>query len=342
MSIFNRLHRGLSAVFLTVSLHGGASADQPSEDINAYSDAVPQSTHDVCLRGAEPYIVINMEDGRILKAHRERELIQTASMAKPMTHIIAFEALQAGHIHPYQRVRISDNSIYAATRWGGNKCAIKNNSTVYDALTFQQAMAASAVRSCNDVTVALSKDVVRDAFPHGNDIPNARREALYVAEMNKRARDLGMMDTYFTNVSGLPDPDNHTTLYDLAKQFRHIYDAQPQLKALLSMEETNIPGWNVGNTLTIMRSEAAEERTFWGKTGTVNQERGGAGWFVVSEKEDGGPHIGIGTVCHPRADAQHYRIREQFTLALLKEAEALLTGPAHKLPAPYYVDWQTP
>ena len=61
------------------------------------------------------------------------------------------------------------------------------------------------VRSSNDIANALARD-------HSGSIP------AFVANMNQRARSLGMNNSYFTNAHGLPTPPGqYSTARDLAK-----------------------------------------------------------------------------------------------------------------------------
>ncbi len=61
------------------------------------------------------------------------------------------------------------------------------------------------VRSCNDVARALGRD-------------HSGSEAAFVANMNAKARQIGMNNSYFTNSNGLPSPPGqYSTARDLSK-----------------------------------------------------------------------------------------------------------------------------
>lgn len=61
------------------------------------------------------------------------------------------------------------------------------------------------VRSCNDVARALGRD-------------HSGSEAAFVAQLNAKARELGMHNSYFTNSNGLPSPPGqYSTARDLSK-----------------------------------------------------------------------------------------------------------------------------
>ena len=59
--------------------------------------------------------------------------------------------------------------------------------------------------------------------------------------MNKRARQLGMTKSYFTNSTGLPDPAQKVTVRELARLARHIISAYPDFYRYFGEHEFN---WN--------------------------------------------------------------------------------------------------
>src|SRR6202044_3479593 len=50
-----------------------------------------------------------------------------------------------------------------------------------------------------------------------------------VQMMNKSAADIGLTDTNYTNVTGLPDPNLHTSAMDVALLSRAILQAEPEI-----------------------------------------------------------------------------------------------------------------
>lgn len=71
--------------------------------------------------------------------------------------------------------------------------------------TRAELLQAVLVRSCNDIARALGRD-------------HSGSEAAFVANMNVKARQIGMTNSYFTNSNGLPSPPGqYSTARDLAK-----------------------------------------------------------------------------------------------------------------------------
>lgn len=70
--------------------------------------------------------------------------------------------------------------------------------------TRDELLHAVLIRSCNDIARALGRD-------------HSGSEAAFVANLNARARQLGMSNSYFTNSNGLPSPaGQYSTARDLA------------------------------------------------------------------------------------------------------------------------------
>ena len=68
---------------------------------------------------------------------------------------------------------------------------------------------AIVVASGNDASVAIAEKI------------GGTHEA-FVARMNERAKELGMMNTHFVNATGLPAENNYSTAYDVALMSREL------------------------------------------------------------------------------------------------------------------------
>ena len=88
-----------------------------------------------------------------------------------------------------------------------NKAATTPESAVWleagEKLTRGQLLYALMLNSANDASVALAENV-------------AGSEEAFVKLMNRRAQQLGMKDTHFSNPHGLEESDHFTSAYDLA------------------------------------------------------------------------------------------------------------------------------
>jgi D-alanyl-D-alanine carboxypeptidase len=71
-------------------------------------------------------------------------------------------------------------------------------------ITLREAILSVIVRSANDSAVALAEEV-------------SGSQSAFADKMNLRAKQLGMVHTVFRNASGLPNSEQKTTAYDLAR-----------------------------------------------------------------------------------------------------------------------------
>jgi len=75
--------------------------------------------------------------------------------------------------------------------------------------TVEELLKGVAIESANDASVALAE------YLEGS-------EELFVDKMNKRAQELGMKNTHFSNCNGLPAENHYTTAYDIALMSREL------------------------------------------------------------------------------------------------------------------------
>ena len=72
-------------------------------------------------------------------------------------------------------------------------------------LTMEQCLNAILIRSANEVSYAVAEHI-----SHTTDW------SVFAEMMNKRAAELGALNSHFVNPNGLPDEEHYTTAYDLA------------------------------------------------------------------------------------------------------------------------------
>jgi D-alanyl-D-alanine carboxypeptidase (penicillin-binding protein 5/6) len=160
------------------------------------------------LPGMTAYVLMDGSSGAILAEADPNLQVAPASLTKLMTAHLTFQALHHGQLKPDQTVPVS----VAAWHAGGSRMFIDTTSQV----TVDQLLHGLIIDSGNDAAVALAEQIAgsQDAF---------------VQMMNKTAADLGLTNTNYTNVTGLPDPDLHTTAMDVAKLTRDILSAEPEI-----------------------------------------------------------------------------------------------------------------
>lgn len=210
--------RRLIPVFLLallVSISGGSNLAQ------AQAVAAPQLIE---TKATQVYLVEGTT-GTVLLAKNEKQSFAPASLAKLMTLEVVFDALTKGEIRPDTIYPVSE----FAWRTGG---APSRTSTMFAAVKSQVPVAdlvrGIAVHMANDGCLVIAEGM-------------AGSEAKFVERMNARAAELGLADSRFGNATGLPHPDNKSTLFDLVKLSRHLVETYPDLYKTFALPEFE---WN--------------------------------------------------------------------------------------------------
>lgn len=142
--------------------------------------------HGLDVLSKDPYsgaIVIDAADGRVLFEENADSRGYPASMVKLMGLLIILEAVQAEHLTLQDEIIIPAE----AARMGGSQVYLEEK----EVYTVDDLLYALMVQSANDAAVALALSYAgsKDAF---------------VDLMNNRAQELGMDNTVFHSVHGLP------------------------------------------------------------------------------------------------------------------------------------------
>ncbi len=158
-----------------------------AEEDNAVTDSIT----------AKSAILMEISSGQVLLSKNPDEKLPPASITKIMTLLLVMEAVDSGKITLNDTVTASLN----ASSKGGSQIWLKEG----EQMTVHELIKATAVASANDASTALGEYIAGD-------------EATFVAMMNSRAAELGMVNTNFENCSGLDDTaENHyTTARDIA------------------------------------------------------------------------------------------------------------------------------
>ena len=176
------------------ALADGAEAAEPAQQ----TDAAPADAVQIAATSA---ILMDLNTGTVLYEKEADTVLPPASITKIMTILLVFEALDSGKISLTDTVTASAH----ACSMGGSQIWLKEG----EQFTVDELLKATCIKSANDTSVALAE------FVSGS-------EEAFVAEMNKRAQELGMTNTVFKNASGL-DADGHvSTARDIALMSREL------------------------------------------------------------------------------------------------------------------------
>ena len=157
--------------------------------------------------------------GQVVYEKEAHTSLHPASITKIMTMILIFDALKEGKISLEDTVTVSE---YAASM-GGSQVFLEPGETQ----TVETMLKCISVASANDACVAMAEHIWGS-------------EQEFVAQMNQRAKVLGMEDTTFVNCCGL-DVDGHmTTAYDVALMSRELISKYPQIHNYCTIWMENI------------------------------------------------------------------------------------------------------
>lgn len=151
---------------------------------------------------------MDQNTGTILYEHNSHEQLRPASVTKVMTILLIMEALDNGIITLEDNVPCSEK----ASSMGGSQIWLDTTET----LTVNEMLKAICVVSANDCCVAMAEYI-------------AGSEELFVEQMNKRAKELGMNDTTFKNCHGIDEDGHVSSSYDIAIMSRELITKHPQI-----------------------------------------------------------------------------------------------------------------
>ncbi|HEY5221104.1 MAG TPA: serine hydrolase [Candidatus Paceibacterota bacterium] len=126
-------------------------------------------------------------------------------------------------------------------------------------------------------------------------------EAQFMSEMNQRAQQWGMTDTYFADPSGI-SAANESTATDLLILAQHVYENYPDIFALTNTPVTTITELNSGKKVTVksINHFAGTPGFVGGKTGNTDQ----ADYNLLSVFNDNGTPIFIAVLGAPALSFQ--------------------------------------
>lgn len=128
-------------------------------------------------------IVMETSTGKVLEEINPHQKHPLASVTKLMTACIVMEKLESGANQLTDMVTISA----ASSKMGGSQVYLKQG----ESFTLEELMKAIMIASGNDAAHAVAEHI-------------AGTQEAFVEEMNKKAKSLGMNDSEFHSVHGLP------------------------------------------------------------------------------------------------------------------------------------------
>ncbi|HYE68577.1 MAG TPA: D-alanyl-D-alanine carboxypeptidase family protein [Anaerovoracaceae bacterium] len=150
---------------------------------------------------AKSAVLIDAASGTVLFEQNSHDRLPPASVTKVMTMLLIMEAIDRGQMTLEDKVTISEK----AASMGGSQMYMEPG----EQQKLETLMLGIAVASANDACVAAAE------YHSGT-------ADIFVENMNKRAAELGMVDTNFVNTNGLPVANHYTSAYDIALMSKEL------------------------------------------------------------------------------------------------------------------------
>tara|TARA_B100000941_G_scaffold288879_1_gene266684 strand:+ start:295 stop:1443 length:1149 start_codon:yes stop_codon:yes gene_type:complete len=158
---------------------------------------------------ARTVILMDYHSNEILYEFDADAQIYPASMTKIMTSIIAFDLLKKNKLSLDDMFVVSENA-WRLSQSGYSSMFIMVN----DQVSVEDLLKGIIIASGNDACVALAEGI-------------AGSEENFAEIMNEKAEEIGMISTNFTNSSGINDPDNISTVRDIAIMSKYLIENYP-------------------------------------------------------------------------------------------------------------------
>ena len=161
-------------------------------------------------------ILVDYHSDEVLYEMDPDAQIYPASMTKIMTAIIAFDLIKKNKLSLDDKFTVSENA-WRLSQAGYSSMFIMIN----DQVSVENLLKGIIVASGNDACVALAEGI-------------AGSEENFANMMNEKAAEIGMVDTNFTNSSGINDPDNISTSRDIALMSKYLIQNYPNYYQLFA------------------------------------------------------------------------------------------------------------
>jgi D-alanyl-D-alanine carboxypeptidase (penicillin-binding protein 5/6) len=161
--------------------------------------------------------VVKVRTGILVDYHSDEVLyelepdaeIYPASMTKIMTAIVAFDLLKKN------KISLDDKFVISKKAWRLSQAGYSSMFImINDEVSVENLLKGIIIASGNDACIALAEGI-------------AGSEENFAQMMNEKASEIGMTSSNFTNSSGVNDPDNISTVRDIAIMSKHLIKNYP-------------------------------------------------------------------------------------------------------------------
>lgn len=222
---------------------------------------------------ASSYLLTDFHSGLELVARNADERVEPASITKIMTAYVVYRALADGSISPDDQVLVSKK----AWQMGGSRMFIEVDTEV----SVDELLKGLTIQSGNDAAIALAEHV-------------AGSEDGMVALMNEQAERLGLGDSHFANVTGLPAEGHYMSARDITVLVKALIREFPDWYRLYSQKSFEYNDIKQDNRNRLLWLDKSVDGV---KTGHTDS----AGYCLVSSAERDGMRL-ISVVLGTKSD----------------------------------------
>ena len=154
-------------------------------------------------------ILIDYDSNEVIYELEPDMSIYPASMTKIMTAIIVFDMLKENKLDMDDKFIISEKA-WRLSQSGYSSMFLMIN----DEVSVENLLKGIIIASGNDACVAIAEGI-------------AGSEENFSEIMNEKAAELGMTNTNFANSSGINNPDNYSTVKDIAIMSKYLIKQHP-------------------------------------------------------------------------------------------------------------------
>jgi len=170
-------------------------------------------------------ILMDAESGSILFEKNGDQLMAPSSLAQLMTSEFVFNEIKQGRLTLDTEFIVSED---AWRRGGAPSHTTSMFAPIHSKVAVKDLIYGMVIQSGNDACIALAEGI-------------AGTEQKFAEKMTARARELGLVKSYFPNATGLPEPTLVMTAREIAKLTRHIIQTYPEFYAIYGEKEFT---WN--------------------------------------------------------------------------------------------------
>ena len=154
-------------------------------------------------------ILVDYDSNEIIYELEPDMSIYPASMTKIMTSIIVFDLLKDN------KLSLDDKFIISEKAWRLSQSGYSSMFLmINDEVSVENLLKGIIIASGNDACVAIAEGI-------------AGTEENFADIMNEKASEIGMTNTNFANSSGINDPDNYSTVRDIAMMSQYLIKNYP-------------------------------------------------------------------------------------------------------------------